>query len=159
MKMYNLVGYLSKMDNNRIQIIIEEIKSRITPEGIKQYRDGFISSEATYYVLFCGFMRNTLNQLKDFDLLESILARIYRNLEFLEFSEFTNLDLVSEIFYSCESLKLLNCIETKQMIIHLAKYLFPQEVIDKILMSDEIGRANAKFRHLKVDKLTGGTIY
>jgi len=142
-----------------IRAILEEIELRITPEGIKQFREGFVSSEATYYVLFSHYMSNTLEKLKDYDLLKNIVSRIYRNLEFLDFSIDTNYDLVSELFYSIESLKLFNCIETKEMIIHLAKYLFPQEVYEKISSSKEITREKARFRHLKVNRVTGETIY
>ncbi|MFW9782097.1 MAG: hypothetical protein ACFFFB_07425, partial [Candidatus Heimdallarchaeota archaeon] len=103
-----------------LDTILDELEKRITPEGIKQYRDGFFSSEATYYVLFANYMRNTLEKLKDYDFLDSIVSIIYRNLELLEFSADMNFDLISELFYSFESLKLFNCIETKQMIIQLA---------------------------------------
>ena len=147
------------LQDYEIKAIIEEIDLRITPEGIKQYRDGFVSSEATYYVLFCNYMRNSLEKLKDFDLLSNIVSRIYRNLELIDFSVDTNYDLVSELLYSIESLKIFNCVETKQMIIHLANYLFPQEIVDKILKSKEIIKTKAKFRHLKIDRITGETIY
>ncbi|MFX0008168.1 MAG: hypothetical protein ACFFAV_15775, partial [Candidatus Hermodarchaeota archaeon] len=80
------------------------------------------------------------------------------NLELLDISVDTNYDLISELFYSIESLKLFNCIETKEMIIHLAKYLFPDEVVRKILTSEEITRSSARFRHLKVNRITGETI-
>ncbi|MCK4780638.1 MAG: hypothetical protein KAT57_10640, partial [Candidatus Lokiarchaeota archaeon] len=119
LKLYHHLG-ISKREQE-ISAITEEIELRITPEGIKQFRDGFVSSEATYYVLFCHYMSNSLEKLKDYDLLKNIVSRIYRNLELLDFSVDTNYDLVSELFYSIESLKLFNCIETKEMIIHLAK--------------------------------------
>ena len=45
------------------------------------------------------------------------------------------------------------------MILHLAKYLFPQEIVDKIFKSDEFANSTARFRHLKVNKMTGETIY
>ncbi|MHA1932362.1 MAG: hypothetical protein ACW96X_07460 [Promethearchaeota archaeon] len=157
LKMYSQLG-VTKMERE-INAISEEIERRVTPEGIKQFRDGFVSSEATYYVLFNHYMNNTLEKLKDYDILSSIISRIYRNLEFLDFSIDTNYDLISETFYSLESLKLFNCIETKEMIIHLAKYLFPQEIVDKISISKEIIRDNAEFRHLKVSRITGETIY
>ena len=118
-----------------------------------------ITSEATYYVIFINYMQNTLDKLKDYELLKSIVSRIYRNLEFLDFTQDTNFDLLSELFYSCECLKLFNCIETKEMIVHLAKFLFPQEVIDKILNSKEIVRSTTKLRHIKVNRNTGETIY
>ena len=118
-----------------------------------------MSSEATYYVIFSHFMSNTLEKLKEYNLLENIVSRIYRNLELLDFSVDTNYDLISELFYSIESLKLFNCIETKEMIIHLSKYLFPQDINEKITNSKEIIREKAKFRHLKVDRVTGETIY
>jgi len=157
LKLYYHLG-MSKLEQE-IRAINEEIELRITPEGIKQFRDGFVSSEATYYVLFCHYMSNSLEKLKEYDLLNNIVSRIYRNLELLDFSVDTNYDLLSEIFYSIESLKLFNCIETKEMIIHLAKYLFPQEIVDAISTSKEIIREKAKFRHLKVNRITGETIY
>ncbi len=159
LKLYSFLGVNQKMDLEKLNLIIEEIEKRITREGIKQYRDGFISSEATYYVLFCNYMRNTLDSLRDHEFLESIISRIYRNLEILDFSSDMNHDLVSELFYSCESLKLFNCIETKQMIIHLAKHLFPQEIVNEIINSELIARSITRFRHLKVNKITGETIY
>ncbi len=45
------------------------------------------------------------------------------------------------------------------MIIHLAKYLFPQEIVERITSSKEIIRNKAEVRHLKVDRITGETIY
>lgn len=139
--------------------ITEEIERRISSEGIKQFREGFISSEATYYVLFYHYMNNTLEKLKEYAILDNVVSRIYRNLELLDFSIDTNFDLISELFYSLESLKLFNCIETKEMIIHLAKYLFPPELVKRILDSKELIRNKAKFRHLKVNRITGETIY
>ena len=87
------------------------------------------------------------------------MSRIYRNLEILEFSADMNFDLISELFYSFESLKLFNCIETKEMIIHLARYLFPQEVVERVINSQEIVKTRARFRHLKINKMTGDTSY
>ncbi len=157
LKLYRHLG-VSRLEE-KIKAINDELELRITPEGIKQFRDGFVSSEATYYVLFCHYMNNSLDKLKDFELLKNIVSRIYRNLELLDFSIDTNYDLVSELLYSIESLKLFNCIETKEMIMHLAKYLFPQQVYDTILASKETIREKAKFRHLKVNRITGETIY
>ncbi len=159
LKIYTLLNVYQKVEKHKIQAIIDEIDLRITPEGIKQYRDGFITSESSYYVIFINFMKNTLEKLKDHDLLDSIISRIYRNLEFLDFSRDTNFDLISELFYSVESLKLLNCIESKQTIIHLAKFLFPQEIVEKILNSEGIAQASPRMRHFKVNKTTGETIY
>ncbi|MFW9987244.1 MAG: hypothetical protein ACFFC3_01155 [Candidatus Odinarchaeota archaeon] len=156
-KLFFYLG-VSKLENE-INAITEEIALRVTPEGIKQFRDGFVSSEATYYVLFCHYMNNSLEKLKDYNLLNNIVSRIYRNLELLDFSEDTNYDLVSELFYSIESLKLFNCIETKEMIIHLAKYLFPETISNTFSSSKEATREKARFRHLKVNRLTGETIY
>ena len=45
------------------------------------------------------------------------------------------------------------------MIIHLAKYLFPDEVVDTILNSEKITHTKARFKHLKVNRITGETIY
>ncbi|MFX0083460.1 MAG: hypothetical protein ACFE94_17065 [Candidatus Hodarchaeota archaeon] len=157
LKLYRYLN-IPKMESE-INALTEEIERRITPEGIKQFRDGFVSSEATYYVLFHHYMNNTLEKLREYDILDNIVSRIYRNLELLDFSIDTNFDLVSELFYSLESLKLFNCIETKEMIIHLAKFLFPQEIVEKISTSKEIIRSKAKFRHLKVNRITGETVY
>ncbi len=157
LKMYHLLNIKNVEQNS--EAILDEIETRITPEGIKQYRDGFISAEATYYVIFNNFVMNTLDKLKDLDLLTSIMSRIYRNLEILDFSADMNFDLISELFYSFESLKLFNCIETKEMIIHLAKYLFPQEVVKRVTNSQEIVNTKARFRHLKINKMTGETNY
>jgi len=157
LKIYSQLG-VSKLENET-QAIREEIERRVTKEGIKQYRDGFVSAEATYYVLFSHFMNNTLDKLKEYNILEVIVSRIYRNLELLDFSVDTNYDLLSELFYSCESLKLFNCIETKEMIIHLTKYLFPKDIVDTISNTKEIIREGARFRHLKVNRITGDTIY
>jgi hypothetical protein len=159
LKIYNILGIYHKIDPRRIKAILNEIERRITSNGIKQYRDGFSSSEATYFVLFCNYMRNELKSLKDYNLLDKIISKIYRNLEILDFSQEINYDLVSELFYSCESLKLLNCIETKQMITLLAKDLFPQEVISKILNNEEIIGINSRLRNLKVCKITGEMLY
>ena len=149
---------LKKMETEN-NAITEEIERRISSEGIKQFREGFVSSEATYYVLFNHYMNNTLDKLKEYDILNNVVPRIYRNLELLDFSIDTNFDLISELFYSLESLKLFNCIETKEMIIHLAKYLFPPELVKRIIDSKELIRNKAKFRHLKVNRVTGETIY
>jgi len=159
LKIYNRFGIYQKIDNQIIKALLEEIELRITHEGIKQYRDGLITSEATYYVIFIDYMQNTLEKLKDYELLQSIVSRIYRNLEFLDFSQDMNFDLVSELFYSCECLKLFNCIETRAMIMHLAKFLFPPEVVEKILNSKEIVRSTTRLRHIKVNRNTGETIY
>lgn len=159
LKLYKLLGFYEKIDKTKVNAIIKEINRRITPEGIVQYRDGIVSSEATYYVLFNAYMRDELDHLKKYKILDSVVERIYRNLEIIDFCRNTNFDLISEIFYSCESLKLFNCIETKEMIYHLARYLFPREILENGLFSKEIDRKKAKFRHLKVNKLTGQTIY
>ncbi|MFX1344766.1 MAG: hypothetical protein ACFFAI_06640 [Promethearchaeota archaeon] len=157
LKIYRQFG-ISDMED-QIKAILEEIETRVNIQGIRQYRDGFVTSEATYYVLFINYMRNTLEKLTDYKLLNTVVQRIYRNLELLDISVDTSYDLISELFYSIESLKLLNCIETKEMIIHLAKDLFPDEVAKKILTSEEIARGGARFRHFKVNRITGETIH
>ncbi len=157
LKIYSFI-HARNIDEN-IYAVLEELEQRITPEGIKQFRDGFVSSEATYYVVFCNYMRSSLDKLKEFGLLESIISRIYRNLELIEFSEDTNFDLISELLYSFENLKLFNCIETQEMILKMAKYLFPPEVGEKLSSSSELNRIQARFRHLKVNRITGETFY
>ncbi len=156
LKIYLTLGIFNKIDPKKIDALKVEIESRITPEGITQFHgDGIISSEATYYVLFLNYMSYSLDKLKEFDVLSSVVSRIYRNIELLNFSSDMNHDLISEIFYSVESLKLLNCIDSKQMIIYLANYMFPQAVVSKILNSDIESSSTAKCRHSKVNRITG----
>ncbi|TXT59460.1 MAG: hypothetical protein BAJALOKI1v1_1420002 [Promethearchaeota archaeon] len=159
LKIYKILGIFDQIETEKIQAIEQEINNRISGDVIKQYPDGLYSSEATYYVLFHHYMRDEIEQLKDKNLLRNIIDRIYRNLEVLDFSEDTSYDLLSELFYSCESLKLLNCIEEKAMLLHLAKYLFPQEISDAIENSTDFTFDKTNFRHLGVSKRTGETIY
>jgi hypothetical protein len=160
LKIYNILGLYNKIESHKINLIVDEIDRRISLEGIKNYRDGFITSEATYYVLFFNYMINTLEKLKDIPILELIITRIYRNLEILNFSQDTNYDLVSEIFYSIECLKMLNCIETKELIIRLTNYLFPREIFEKISSIEKVSiESKARFRHFKVNRITGEMIY
>ena len=142
-----------------IDAILEELDQRITPQGIKQYRDGFISSEATYYVVFCNYIRNTLDKLHDYDLLESTISKIYRNLELIKVSEDTNFDLLSELIYSFEILTLFNWIESREMILKMARSLFPPEVAEKLSSKPDLFSIPARFRHLKVNRITGTTYY
>ena len=157
LKLYNMVN--TRTTENNVTAILEELEQRITPQGIKQYRDGFVSSEATYYVLFSNYIRNTLGKLNDYDLLESTISKIYRNLELIKVSEDTNFDLLSELIYSFEILTLFNCIETKEMILKLARFLFPLEVVEKLSSISELNWISARFRHLKVNRITGTTYY
>jgi len=159
LKLYHYLGVYQRIEDRIIDAIIVEIDRRIASEGIKQFRDGFVSSEATYYVLFCSYMTSSIDKLSGYDLLDNIISRIYRNLEILYFSREMNHDLVSEIFYSCESLKLLNCIETKQMIRILAEYLFPKEIAEETLKNEKIARSTVRFRHFKVNQITGETMF
>ncbi|MBD3342944.1 MAG: hypothetical protein GF353_27860, partial [Candidatus Lokiarchaeota archaeon] len=104
LKIYKSLGVYDKIDPQRIRNIEEEIKRRITSNGIKQYRDGFVSSEATFYVLSFDRLIKALKSVEKNNFINSAISRIYRNLEILNFSEETNYDLVSELFYSCETL-------------------------------------------------------
>jgi len=47
------------------------------------------------------------------------------------------------------------------MILSLANYKFPKEVVDKISSGEEINtdQTTAKFRHFKVNRTTGETMY
>ena len=149
---------LNKIDlikRKTINYIKDEINKRIGPEGIRQHRDGIISSEAAYYVLFFYYSMEQLEELKNYKFLKSIITRIYRNLELLNFTKETNYDLFSEILYSCESLKLLNSIENKKVSLHLAEYLFPKKVNNKLKELEEIKYEKTKFRHFDINKSTG----
>ncbi len=63
--------------------------------------------------------------------LDNIITRIFRNLEICDLTKETNLDLISEIYYSLKCLKLLNCINTEQMINLFGKHLFLDDIIVK----------------------------
>jgi len=159
LKIYNILDVYNQIDKDKIQSIEEEIQKRITEDNIQQYRDGLFSSEATYYVLFYHYMTNKIDELQNNIIIDNIISRIYRNLELLTFSEDTSYDLVSELFYSCESLKLLNCIEKNSVIVHLARYLFPEKIYKNIEKAEDFNFDKKNFRHLAVDPTTGETIY
>jgi len=159
LKIYKMLGVYKQIDQEKRQAIEEEIQKRITKNSIKQYRDGLFSSEATYYVIFYHYMMEKIDNLQDNVLLDNIISRIYRNIELLTFSEDTSYDLVSELFYSCESLKLLNCIEKKSVVIHLGRYLFPEEIYKEIENTQDFEFDKENFRHLGVNRTTGETIY
>lgn len=159
LKIYKMLGVYNQIDQEKRQAIEEEIQKRITKTSIKQYRDGLFSSEATYYVIFYHYMTEKIDNLQDNVLLDNIISRIYRNIELLTFSEDTSYDLVSELFYSCKSLKLINCIEKKSVVIHLARYLFPEEIYKGIENAQDFEFDKENFRHLGVNRTTGETIY
>ncbi len=154
--------YLDNVDEKKIDAIYDEIEKRITPNGIMQNRNGFYSSEASYYVIFSYYINNNLEKLKSLttgNLLDNLVSKIYRNLEFLEFSEYMNMDLLSELFYSIESLRLFNCIKLKENTLHFAHYLFPKEVEIKILNYIETNSSRMRSRYLIVNRITGETDY
>ncbi|TFF97777.1 MAG: hypothetical protein EU547_03335 [Promethearchaeota archaeon] len=159
LKISKILGVFDQLEPEKIKKIDYEIQKRIGKNEIKQYRDGFFSSEATYYVLFYYYMRNNFEDLRAEDLLEKIVSRIYRNLEILDFSKDTSYDLMSELFYSCESLKLLNCIEERPFLLRLANYLFPQSIVDELKSKDKLTLDRENFRHLGVSRTTGETLY
>ncbi|MHA1488522.1 MAG: hypothetical protein ACTSRI_02570 [Promethearchaeota archaeon] len=159
LKIFTGLGVHQLIESQKIKPILDEIKKRITSEEVKQFRNGVFSAEATYHVVFCNYMRDSLKDLIDVDFIDKIISKIYRNLEMLNFSEETNYDLISEIYYSCETLKLLNGIKTKHALIHLARYLFPQQIVNKILNGKKITASSVKFNHSKISKITGQTIF
>lgn len=154
-KMLNIERLL--IDSGKSQKIDDEINKRITDKGITQYRDELISSEAIYYVLFYYYMEDKLEDLRELNLVETLVLRIHRNIEIISFSEQTNNDLVSELFYSCEALKLFNCIENKKITINLAEYLFPEDVIREIEKNEDFYKNESHFLHKHIDRFTGET--
>jgi hypothetical protein len=159
---FAFLEYLNNIDEKKIEAIYEEIEKRITPIGVTQNRNGFYSSEASYYVIFSHYINNNPEKLKSLtngNLLDNIVSKIYRNLEFLEFSEDMNMDLLSELFYSVESLRLFNCIKLKENTLHLARYLFPKEIELKILDYPETSGSRMRSRYLMINRITGETDY
>ncbi|MHA1149685.1 MAG: hypothetical protein ACTSR8_15725 [Promethearchaeota archaeon] len=156
LKIYKMLGFLHIIPRNRIHYILEEIDSRITPEGIQQYREGFNSSEAIYYVYFCFYMRNSLKHLKDINIINSLLSIIYRNLQIVNLNHKMNYDLISEIFYACEGLKLINCIEHETTLEHLLSALFPKDILNKgSKKSLPQFQYSTKLAPVKVSEITG----
>ncbi|TXT61584.1 MAG: hypothetical protein BAJALOKI2v1_20037 [Promethearchaeota archaeon] len=159
LKLLNLFGVLNEMNKEKINAISEEIDKRISKHGINQYRDGPLTSESTYYVVFGKYMRENLQEIEKINILEYLVPRIYRNLEILSFSGETNYDLFSETFYSCETLKLMSCIESREFLIQIIDFMLPSVVKEEIKKAESIKCEDKKFRSLKVDKNTGRTIY
>ena len=159
LKIYKMLNEFDALDEQKVKSIEEEIDERRTEDGVKQQRDMFVTSESDYYIVFYYYMMHKLDELEDYNILESICPRIYRNLELLDFSKEANYDLFSEIFYSCETLKLLNCIDSKFILLELAKYLFPEEVGKLIKETEEIDFEESKFLKISINRNTGETIY
>lgn len=156
LKTYKLLGVYHKIDSKKIKVILDEIEQRITPKGIIHYRDGLFTSEAIYYVLFCKYMTNDLKSFKENEILSYTVSKIYRNLEMLNISEEANYDLLSELFYALETLKLLNCIDDSNTLIHLTRDLFPNYFSNR-LIDEEMQFKNINY--LSVNHITGDTIY
>ena len=160
LKVYHHLDLFDKIDQEKIKPVINEIGRRITNDGIKQFRNGFNSAEATYHVLFYKYMRNKLEGLQMQKILDNIISRIYRNLQLIDFSKDINYDLLTELFYACESLQLLNCIENKSMVELLAQHLFPMGILGQFKASgQENGFNNSKLFQLKISKDTGEVIH
>jgi hypothetical protein len=155
LKMFNMLDVGENVEKEIIKGIKRGIQNRITENGIIHDREGLFSSEATYYILFFYFINHKLEELDHINILDDIIFRIYRNLELIGFSEDTSHDLFSEIFYSCESLKLINCVDCKEMNVKMGKHLFPKKVINKIMEAKVFSFDKAHFRHYTVDEITG----
>jgi len=158
LKIFSLLKIPDKLEIDHIETILKVIKERENSNGVKQYPNGVISSEATYYTFFTYYMRGLLKDLENTNYVGSIIEKIYTNLTFIEFSEDINFDLISELFYSCESLKLLNCVETKETLTQLSNFLFPEYVTEKIKNLNSIPKENIRFRYYRIEKITGHTI-
>ena len=109
--------------------------------------------------MFSNYISHHLDVFKNENLLDSLVSRIYRNLEFLEFSSDMNLDLLSELVYSLESLRLFNCINSDEMILSLAKFLFPEEVVNKLKSIKGTSIPSRRSKHMMVNRSTGETVY
>jgi len=109
--------------------------------------------------MFSNYISHHLDIFKNENLLDNVVSRIYRNLELLEFSSEMNLDLLSELVYSLESLRLFNCINSDEMILSLAKYLFPEKVVQKLRSIKGTSTPNRRSKHMMVNRTTGETVY
>ncbi|MFX1413633.1 MAG: hypothetical protein ACFFA2_07300 [Promethearchaeota archaeon] len=159
-----IFAFLNSLNKDEliIEAINDEIEKRITPNKVLQYRNGFYSSEASYYVIFSNYINNNYDKLKSLlnpNILDKIVSRIYRNLEFLEFSGDMNIDLLSELFYSIESLRLFNCIKIKEFTMLLTKYMFPETIERKISRTIGINGSKTRSKYLTIDKITGESYY
>ncbi len=133
LKMYKLLNLDKIIDQWKIKALMKEIEIRITPEGIFQNRgDQIISSEATYYSIFYYQINNSLEKLKNINFIEYIIAKIYRNMKILEIHQDSCCDLLSELLYSFEALKLINCVNSTVFLSRIVQYVFPEEINLKI---------------------------
>jgi len=154
---FKKLGLLDKLDKNRIRPILSEIEKRITLDGIKQYRDGFMSAEATYHVLFSKYMLNELDHFNTKKIIDKIISRIFRNLEITDLSKDINYDLITELYYACESLQLLNCLDIQLMIELIGINLFPDEMVDPLLNNgrNRIKASDSRLRDIRISRKTG----
>lgn len=144
-----------QIDSRISDWIIEEIEQRIMSIGIKDMTKDTFSSETMYYIIFYCYVRGLLDKLCEYNFLPMLIAKIYRNLEVINFSKDMNYDLLTELLYSLECLKLINCMDSIHITRILAKYFFPQEIVEKFLNSKKIESLALINRHFKINKITG----
>ncbi len=158
LKIFDLLNLREKVGQVNIGKIISEIQKRVNNNRIIQYNDGISNSEAIYYMIFYNYVNNSMDNLKDVNLIEDIVMKIHRNLEILTINEDTNRDLLSELIYSFESLKLLNCIKSKESILHIIKYLFPERIYNEIENLENYSELDCCFPQPIINKKTGEVI-
>ncbi len=148
-------NYNFTVDNALIDPIINELEKRIGIEGFRQFQEGLVSAEASYYGFFLFYISNNLEKIKNSTLFLSLLKIIYRNLEIITFNENLNIDLLSELLYALESLKLMNSTDIPLYSTFIGQYIFPEAVIKLINPKRNINPESFKIRIYRVDKVTG----
>lgn len=146
LKIFKMLNIMDRIDPKKIKIIQDEIKKRLS--SVKNEK-GKLSTELIYYTLFYYYTINKMDTLNEFNILKEITKKIYRNLAILVLDKDTCNDLLSEILYSLESLRLLNSINSKETYSHLIQYLFPKVISPKDMKN------HPELRMPTINKITG----
>ena len=152
-KLYNILGMRNKIDPTKISAIENEINHRIESDDRDLY-----SSEVLYYLIFHYYGAGSLKKLKNFDIVERLVSKIHRNLTIFILDEDISADIISELVYSFESLKLLNCISTKDSYSHLINYILPNQVASQLTQNFKQYSEISNCKELKINKITGDLI-
>ena len=149
-KIYNYLGIRNKINPLKIAAIEDEINRRVeTIDNNLNY------SEVLYYLIFHYYGTGSLKNLENFDIINTLVKKIHQNLTILILNDETSNDIISELVYSFECLKLLNCINTKESFSHLVNYFLPNQAIAQIQQDLEQIPEISNCKQLKINKITG----
>ncbi|MFX1339658.1 MAG: hypothetical protein ACFFDK_13680 [Promethearchaeota archaeon] len=146
LKIFQMLDVMKSMDQGKIRLIQDEIEGRIKAVENKEET---LSSEFIYYTIFYYYTIDKLDALINFNLVKEIVRKIHRNIAIFVLNKDTCNDILSELLYSLESLKLLNSINSKESYSHLIKFLFP-----KVIKSKDMNNI-PKIRIPRISKISG----